>query len=176
MVTIRKVIGLGIAGLIVLALATSAGWAYVTDSETSSTNQVTAGTLDLKTNDADGVTQSLYTTMMKPGVSSGNVITLKNAGSHSALTLDISFSYTESDNTPNPGTNKTADEVAAILEVTTLDYAGSSILSQLSDVNTNGWKDLYDLKNDPFTGLAGLLGPLRHQGLQYRSQDAHRYL
>jgi predicted ribosomally synthesized peptide with SipW-like signal peptide len=160
MVTIRKVIGLGIAGLIVLSLAVGATWAYLTDSETSTSNQVTAGTLDLKTNDADGVTQSIYAPALKPGSSIGDpvnpIITLKNTGSHSALTMDISFSYTESDSSPNPGTNKTADEVATILEVTTLDYDWSSILSQINDVNSNGYKDLYDLTNDPLAGLAGL--------------------
>ena len=154
---LRKVIGLGIAGLIVLALLAGGLWAFLSDTETSTTNQVTAGTLDLKTNDANGVTQSLYSTGLKPGGTVGPAtVTLKNSGSVNAATVDISFSYAESDGTPNPGTNKTSDEVAAILEVTTLNYDGASQLPQINDGNSNSYIDLQDLQNDALTGLTGL--------------------
>jgi hypothetical protein len=69
--------------------------------------------------------------------------------------MDIVFSYAESDGSPNI-VNKTADEVAAVMEVTNLDYGGSNILGSVSDHNSNGYIDIYDLKNADLTGLIGL--------------------
>lgn len=162
---LKRIIGLGIAGLIVLALFSGGLWAFFSDTETATTNQVTAGTLDLTTNDANGVTGTITTTTLRPGKSvDGTTITLKNIGSRTSATLDITFNYTESDGATNPGANKTADEVAAILEVTVLEYAGlnmkdlspTSYANKVDDINGNGYIDVYDLKNDPVTGLEGL--------------------
>jgi len=154
--TLKKVIGLGLAGLILLCLTAGGVWAYLQDPETSSSNQITAGTLDLKTDNQNGVTQTLYATALKPGASVGpSTIALRNIGSLSAATLNVSCSYVESDGSPNP-VNKTINEVAAILQITQLDYDWDDLLPLIADGNSNGYKDIEDFKNSALNGLSGL--------------------
>lgn len=152
----KKILSLTIAFLLFVGIAGIGTWAYFSDTETSTDNQLIAGTLDLKTNDADGVSQTLYATNMKPGDTVGPAtIHLKNAGSVDGSTLDIEFSYIESDGSPNL-VNKSADDTAAMMEVTTLNYGGSSLLGGVSDANSNSYKDIEDLKNADLSGLSGL--------------------
>jgi hypothetical protein len=93
---------------------------------------------------------------MSPGATVGSpTITLKNAGTVNGTTMDIVFSYVESDGTPNT-VNKTADDTAAVIEVITLNYGGADLLSGIVDSNHNGYLDLFDLKNTNFTGRSGL--------------------
>jgi predicted ribosomally synthesized peptide with SipW-like signal peptide len=149
----------GILALCLLAGIAGGTWAYFSDTEASSNNQLVSGTLDLKTNDADGVTRSLQATNMKPGDSVGPAtIHLKNTGSLDGSTLSIAFNYTECDGTNPPAypVNKTADETAAVIEVLTLSYGGSDLLGSVSDSNNNGYKDVQDLKNASLSGLAGI--------------------
>jgi spore coat-associated protein N len=160
---IKKVVGLSLAGLLVLCLTAVSAWAYYTDTETSSNNQITAGTLDLKTNNVNGVTQTLYGVSLKPGTTVGpQTISLYNAGSLTGSTLNISCSYTESDAASQNGTtNMTADQTAAVIQISTLKYDGddltsSSFTPHISDVNANGYIDVYDLLHSPLTGLSGL--------------------
>jgi|WetSurMetagenome_2_1015567.scaffolds.fasta_scaffold296488_2 spore coat-associated protein N len=131
-------------------------WAYYSDIETSSGNTFASGTLELKTNNTDGVTQTLYVTGLKPNNSVGpSTITLQNNGTSVGSTLDIALSYVESDASPNT-VNMSADAAAAVIEVTTLTYNGASLLSNITDSNNNGYKDIQDFKNAGLTGLAGL--------------------
>lgn len=67
---------------LVSTVAFGATKAWFSDTEASTGNTFTAGTLDLKTNDVDGVSSTYTLTNMKPGdwANSGQV-TLKNAGS-----------------------------------------------------------------------------------------------
>jgi len=126
------------------------------DLETSTGNQLLAGTLDLKTDDVDGVSQTLYAPSMSPGDSVGpSTIVLKNSGSVDGSSLDIAFSYEESDGSPN-SVDKSADDTAAMMEVTTLNYGGSSLLTGISDANVNGYKDIQDLKNADLGGQSGI--------------------
>jgi spore coat-associated protein N len=131
-------------------------WAYYSDIETSSGNTFASGTLELKTNNTDGVTQTLYVTSLKPNNSVGpSTITLKNNGTTVGSTLDIALSYVESDGSPNT-VNMSADTTAAVIEITTLTYNGAGVLASISDSNSNGYKDIQDFKNASLTGLAGL--------------------
>ncbi len=152
----KKILGLTIALVLAVGLTAVSTWAYFNDTEFSASNQCIAGTLNLKTNDVDGVAQTLYATSMKPGVSIGpTTIQLRNAGSVAGSTLDIVFSYVESDGSPN-AVNKTADATAAVMQVTTLNYGGSSLLGSVNDLNINGYKDIQDLKNANLIGQSGL--------------------
>ena len=154
----KKILGLTIVAMLLIGMTGIGTWAYFSDTETSTGNQLTAGTLDLTTNDANGVTQTLLATNMAPGDTVGpETITLKNTGSVAASSLDLAFSYVESDGGTNP-VNMTADETAAMLEVTTLNYGGSSILGSVSDSQTipNGYIDIEDLKNADLSGLDGI--------------------
>lgn len=146
----------GLLALCFLAGVVSGTWAFFSDTEISDNNSFTAGALDLKTNDVDGVTQTLYATSMAPGDSVGpSTIQLRNAGTLNGSTLNIAFTYVESDGSPN-SVNKSADETAAMIEVTTLNYDGSSLLSSVADSNVNGYIDIQDLKNANLTGLSGI--------------------
>jgi spore coat-associated protein N len=154
----KKILGLTIAFMLVMGIAGIGTWAYFSDTETSTGNTITAGTLDLKTDDMDGVTQTLLATNMAPGdVVGPETITLKNSGSVTGATLDLAFSYIESDGSPNP-TDMTADETAAMIEVTILNYGNPSvsILSSISDGNLNGYPDIEDLKTTGLSGLSGI--------------------
>jgi len=152
----KIIIGLSIAALLIIALSTGGTYAFFTDTETPSNNQFSVGTLDLKTNNLDGVTKTLYTTSMAPGGYFGpSAIQLRNAGSLDGSTLNIAFTYVESDGSPN-SVNKSADDTAAMIEVTTLSYDGSSLLGSVTDANANGYKDLQDLKNANLNGQSGI--------------------
>lgn len=131
-------------------------WAYFADVETSTGNVMSAGTLDLKTDDVDGVTQTLFATDLEPGEAVGSeYITLKNAGSIDSSSLDLSFTYQENDLGGNP-VNMSADDTAAQIEVVTLKYDGVSLLGSISDTNSNGYRDIEDLKNADLSGQGGI--------------------
>ena len=152
----KTIIGLTIAFILAVGMIGVATFAYFSDTETSAGNQLTAGTLDLKTDDADGVSETLYATNMAPGDTVGpSTIQLKNSGSVDGSSLDIEFSYVESDGSPN-SVDKSANDTAAMMEVTTLDYGGSDLLGSVSDSNGNGYEDIEDLENEDLSGQSGI--------------------
>ncbi|MFC1899864.1 TasA family protein [Chloroflexota bacterium] len=153
----KKILGLSIALVLLTGMTGIGTWAYFSDVETSTGNVLAAGTLDLKTDDVDGVTQTIYTNSLEPGEDISGSITLKNAGSVAGLTLDIVASYIESDNGFNL-VDTNVDDTAAKLELTTLSYGGSSLLGSVSDNNVNSYLDVEDLKNANLTGQSGI-GP-----------------
>jgi len=141
----------------VLAMAFTTGtWALFNDTEASADDQMVSGTLDLKTDSADGVSQTLYDIAVVPGGSVGpNTIVLRNAGNITGTSLDIAFSYVSSDGAPN-SVDMTADETAAIFEVTTLSYDITDLLELVSDDNFNGYKDIQDVASANLSGQSGL--------------------
>jgi len=144
--------------LVVASVIAGGAFAAFLDVETSTNNTFTTGTLDLKTNDADGVTQTLYATNMKPGDTVGpQTITLKNSGSIDGATLDIDVSYVESDGTNPPEfpVNKTADEFADELIVDTLSYGGTNLLLLVTDTDGDGI-DMKEVAVTDFSGQAGI--------------------
>ncbi len=137
---------------------TSGTWALFNDDEASNADQIVSGTLDLKTDDEDGTSQTLdeKNLSLEPGESSGlGVVALKNAGSVVGSSLDISFSYIESDNITND-VDMSADETAAIFEVIVLTYDVTNLLASISDDNINGYIDLQDLAGTDLSGQSGL--------------------
>jgi len=155
---VKKILGLTIALFLMIGMTSIGTWAFFSDVETSVNNVLAAGTLDLKTDDVDGVSQTLLATNMQPGYTLGpEYITLKNSGSLAGTTLDLSFSYIEDDLSANP-LDKSADETAAVIEVTTLKYDSNSLLSSVSDNNSNGYPDIQDLKNADLSGQSGING------------------
>src|SRR4030043_2257546 len=99
----KKISGLVIVLLLMAGMSVISTWAFFIDVEASSSNVLTAGTLDLKTDDQDGVSQTLIATNMRRGDIVGpEKITLKNSGSLTSSSIDISFPYIEDDTTPNP--------------------------------------------------------------------------
>ena len=154
----KTILGLTITFILLTGIGGIGTFAFFSDVETSASNQLVAGTLDLKTNGTDGVSQTLYADTIEPGETVGpETITLKNSGSVAGTTLDMSFSYVESDSSPNP-IDMSANDTAAQMEVTALNYGGSNLLNSVSDNNTNGWKDIQDLVDSDLSGQAGI-GP-----------------
>jgi spore coat-associated protein N len=152
----KKVLGLSIALILLTGISGIGTWAYFNDIETSSGNVLAAGTLDLKTNDTDGVSQTLLASNMEPGDTVGpETIILKNSGSVDGSSLDLSFTYSENDAGVNP-TNRNANDTAATIELTTLKYNGTSLLSSVTDNNTNGYRDIQDLQDADLSGQSGI--------------------
>ena len=163
---LQKILGLGLAGLLIACLAVGSAWAYFADTESASDNQVSAGTLDLNTNDANGVTQSLICSNLKPGRTvAATTVNLKNIGSRAASSVDISLNYNTDDSadaSPNT-TPMSTNDLAAVMEITALNYDYRTILTLLSDNvvdggNGNGYIDVQDMKNEAsrLTGRPGL--------------------
>ncbi len=154
----KRILGLTIAFMLLIGMAGIGTWAYFTDVETSTGNVLAAGTLDLKTDDVDGVSQTLFAVNMQPGDTVGSEnITLKNVGSLAGATLNMVFSYVESDSSPNP-VDMSANATAAMIEVTVLNYDGSSLLGSgsVSDNNSNTYTDIEDLTNADLSGQSGI--------------------
>ena len=84
----KKILGLTIVALLIMGLVGGGTWAYFSDTESSTGNQLTAGTLDLQL----GATQILTSSIsnVAPGDSNAESTTLTNNGSIAAE-LDIAF-------------------------------------------------------------------------------------
>ena len=105
-----------ILAIILVAIGVGAGtMAYFSDTETSSGNQFTAGTIDLTLGAMTGVSFPLSN--MKPGDIISGSVTVQNTGTLAGK-LYGRTTYTEADATPNPSPDKTADEFADKLKVT----------------------------------------------------------
>jgi predicted ribosomally synthesized peptide with SipW-like signal peptide len=77
----KKILGLSIAALLVIAMVAGGTFAYFQDTETSTGNSFTAGTLDLKLDGGDINVVKFTVTNANPGESGHNFWTLHNAGS-----------------------------------------------------------------------------------------------
>ncbi len=173
-----------------LAVALSLGvmggaFAYFQDTETSTGNTFTAGTLDLKIKDgglywSDGIaTAEWHLSNMEPGdtypehTSMYGSIDFKNFGSVYADHMEVTSSYTITDPVgPESDTeeNTPADEMAGQMVITTLTYVYNTTevdcLPLLTDSNANSYKDLYDLKASGVDNL-----PLLQTGTQTARLD-----
>ena len=78
----KKIIGLGIAVAVIIALVTTGTFALFSDTEESTGNVFTAGTIDLKVGDADPWTAKVDGTLkdVKPCEVRWVTITLENVG------------------------------------------------------------------------------------------------
>lgn len=133
----------GLSILAALALMGSATFAYFSNVGTSTDNVFAAGTLNLKLSDdtpetiVDDVTASFGGTELGPGDSVSGQLRLRNSGTVEADHTEVAVVNTNSDLTYPLDT---------VLEITVLNYGGSSVLSQVTDNNVNGYSDLDDLE------------------------------
>jgi predicted ribosomally synthesized peptide with SipW-like signal peptide len=135
---VKKILGLSIAALLITALVAGGTWAFFSDTETSSNNQFSAGTLNLKLSDSDqtdvdGVTASFGGSTLKPGDTVGpSTVTLKNTGTITANHVDIKFQNTVTDNSSydvaDLGTN--IADMSTVLTVSALSYGSTNLLTQ----------------------------------------------
>jgi predicted ribosomally synthesized peptide with SipW-like signal peptide len=153
----KKVLWLALALLLVAGMTGAGTFAYFSDTETSTGNTFTAGTLDLQVSDdssvdpdpwGDGVDLTWVMNNMVPGGSSvTNTVSLQNVGSVQGNHVEISFSHTLDENPVESDTNPNSQpgDLAKWLEITAMQYDGVNILPQLVDANGNGWIDLEDV-------------------------------
>lgn len=109
----KKILGLTIAALLVMALVGGGTWAYFSDVETSDTNIFSAGTLDLNI-DGDNINVNMLTLSdLKPGDTDGGspgTVELRNIGT---ITGDLTIVTGASTETESTGTTGTADSGTA---------------------------------------------------------------
>jgi spore coat-associated protein N len=169
---LKRVIGLSIAGLLIACLAVGGTWAYSTDTETSTGNQLTAGTLDMvPTTSATNYTNLVaggngangYATFtkMRPGQSGTITWTLVNNGSlPGTLTLPSTVTFTDGAapteiESAGPGTNDTVNgDLDAYVGVTLQRGAGTD----QTNAEANFGYILGDASNYvPLSGLEAVL-------------------
>lgn len=154
----KKIIGLTIAAILVIGLVAGGTLAYFSDTETSTANVFTAGTLDLKTNDVDSVTATWTDTNMAPGGTAVNAsIILKNSGTLAANHIEIKFSNAIT-NVVTPAEIGTDDiDMSDSLNVTVMTYDGTDLLLQtVSGTFDNATIDAADLDNNDIITLQEL--------------------
>ncbi len=153
----KKLIGLAIAIVLSCTTIATGAWAYFNDREQTSTNQITAGILNLTANGADSVTATFNaaSALKCDNQTYTGTITLYNAGTLVGNTLSISVNYTDSDALPNT-VNMTADQTAATIEVTALTCGGADLLGGVADSQPNTYKDVQDVKDAAITIPGGM--------------------
>ncbi len=104
----KKILGLTIAAVLILAVVGCGTWAYFSDTETSGTNTITAGRLNLKVGSSEPMAENITLSNKKPG-ETGNAASwqLSNTG-----TLDGTFSVTVSSITNNENTRYNMETAA----------------------------------------------------------------
>lgn len=96
----KKILGLTIAALLVMAMVGGGTWAYFSDTESTTNNSLTAGTLDLNINGGNNPVTMFSVSAAAPGDSGSGNCQLFNSGSMGGE-LDILFSIVT--NTPGGG-------------------------------------------------------------------------
>lgn len=104
----KKILGLTVAALLVMGLVGGGTWAYFSDTEQSTGNTLSAGTLDLNVNGGDSAVTTLSVSTAYPGDSGSGNTTLYNNGSLDAE-LDIDFGTPT--NTESVGTTEYESDV-----------------------------------------------------------------
>jgi predicted ribosomally synthesized peptide with SipW-like signal peptide len=139
-----------ITSLLTVALATGVGaygtFAYFSDTEQSTANVFSSGTLDLALDSPDSVDAFVGAENFAPGDDANGTLHLENQGTITdydgddhdvSLTMNVSLSQTDADGQ--------STDMASHLVLSTLTYGGTDLTSQISDANDNGRLDLADL-------------------------------
>ena len=155
----KKILGLTIAALLVMALVGGGTWAYFSDVETSTENTFAAGTLDLKltggTQTIDSVTATWVTPAdWKPGETIPGTLTLDNVGTIDMTKVELTVTtvdtggadmapYTSASSEPEyvaeSGTytagapnddNVAINDISSKIDITVLTYNGVNLLAQ----------------------------------------------
>lgn len=157
----KKIIGLGMAVAVIIALVTTGTWALFSDTETSGDNVFQAGTIDL-TIGGTGATGVSFTNM-KPGDTASATIVVTNVGTLPG-SLYASSGYVENDlDTYDP--DMTADQVAKMLLITAFTADTVDILASIPDTDSDSKTTVYDMVNDTSGGsVTGYSDPASGHG------------
>src|SRR3989344_3642721 len=129
----------------VVALVGGLTLAYFSDVGTSSANTFSTGTLDLRLTDTDqsvvdSVSASFGGTLVPGGACTGaQTLSLRNSGTVAANHAEVHLGNVVTD------TGDAADpDIDSFLKIQTLTYDGDNVLGQITDNNSNGFRDLND--------------------------------
>lgn len=98
----KKILGLTIAALLIMAMVGSGSWAWFSDTESSPDNSLSAGALDLKIDGGDDPVITFEETNVAPGDSGNGTLTLLNAGA-SSITGELDIAFSSVNNTAGAG-------------------------------------------------------------------------
>jgi predicted ribosomally synthesized peptide with SipW-like signal peptide len=148
----KKILGLTVAALMVMGLVGGGTWAYFSDTETSTGNVLTAGTLDLEIG-GTGVILEAALADVKPGdgdpTANRDSVTLTNTGSI-AGELDISIptaNFVNADNGQEEPENDQSDDS------TTGDLGSQAKMVLWIDANENDTFDAGDVELNASGGV-----------------------
>lgn len=138
--------------LVIGVVSVSAGagtWAYFSDTETSSGNTFTAGTLDIE------IPNTFNFGNVAPGDTKTEEITIKNNGSIAAKSVFLELSVVDSEPTDDTEPEEFAEtttgdvyDISKMIEITNITYDTVDISSLYAGFdNGNGYLDLDDLNN-----------------------------
>jgi spore coat-associated protein N len=160
--TLKKILGLTIAAILVIGMVGVGTWALFSDTEKSTDNVISAGTLDLQI--GAPVDAIFGATGIKPGdyipsdtddpslPGTPAKIALSNAGSIDGGSCNVTFSYAD----VTPSTGISADEFAKGLNVIDLHYGSTNLAGLIDDLNGNTRIDMDDLAHTNLGSLAGI--------------------
>lgn len=112
------------------------------DTENSDANQIQSGTLELSF--GDGGSFGISATL-EPGQSTTGSVTLVNGGTIDG-SVDVAVQYSENDASDNKN-DVSADNVAKYINILSLNYGGTDLTGQITDIDGDGRYTLYDLAN-----------------------------
>ena len=131
----KKILGLTVAALLVIGMVGGGTWAYFTDTEQSTNNSLTAGTLDLNIDAGNIAVTTFSASAVGPGDSGSGSSTLSNVGTY-AGEFDIDFSAIT--NTPGAGGTE--------YEGGTGELGGVATMAVYLDINQNATFDAGDIE------------------------------
>ncbi|MDD5287811.1 MAG: TasA family protein [Dehalococcoidales bacterium] len=135
----KKILGLSIAAILIIAMVGGGTWAYFNDTETSTGNTLIAGTLDLGLSNADEMATGNTTATWAaegwaPGATENGTLYISNSGSIAMTTLTASFDYSAVDTsgrpttiTGSPWTTDPTDLFDKMIRTTTVKWQGASV-------------------------------------------------
>lgn len=131
----RKIIGLSLAAIILLALTATGTWAFFRDTETGSGNSLAAGTLDLQVGNFDPMTEKIDFSGVKPGdAGDAAAWSIRNTGSISGH-LSISAGAVNNDeNVRSEVETASGDSTDNVGEL-----GGMLTVALWMDSGTSGW-------------------------------------
>lgn len=132
----KKILGLGVVALLVMALVAGGTWAYFSDYEVSADNVLTAGTLDIGLSNTDGgatggsasATWSLSD--MAPGAMKQAILYVANNGTIDMTNVTLNATYNVTDNTPGtvkPGPGGDTDDIAKMIYISAATWNGTTV-------------------------------------------------
>lgn len=95
----RKIFGLTIVAVLVMAMVGGGTWAYFSDTETSTSNSMVAGTLDIglsnttNTSSTGSVSGTFSASAWAPGGTNSGTLYINNDGTMAVTSTNVTFTY-----------------------------------------------------------------------------------